>query len=348
MVTGLDEKMLLEQTRRRLQLAPADFIRLTPIFKGGSSRSFFRVELPPERSVILMEYSPDKEENAYFVHIADFLASLHIDVPLVLFHDQERHLVWMQDLGGIDLHSMRDDPWDERKQAYFAALDAAGRLHRDAPAAFDAKPFPLMRGFDAHLYNWEHDYFFENFVVGFCQLRDERADKARLRNELGGLIERLAAAGSTLIHRDLQSQNVMMQKRRACLIDFQGLRHGTLFYDLGSLLYDPYVSFYEAEREELLDFYFDHFLRNGQSPGGSREADRRLFWDASAQRLMQALGAYGYLGLNQGKTHFLDHIPAALERLSETARHSGRLPALHGLVQRCAEATRARAPQPLF
>jgi len=344
MVTGLNEDMLLEQTRERLKLAASDFIRLTPIFKGGSSRSFFRVELPPERSVILMEYSPDKEENAYFVEIANFLASLRIDVPLVLYHDTERHLVWMQDLGGIDLHSMKDDPWDERKQAYFAALDCVGRLHRDAPAAYEAKPFPLMRGFDEHLYTWEHDYFFENFVVGYCQLTDERGTKQALANELAGLIGRLSGSGCTLIHRDLQSQNVMMKKNRACLIDFQGLRQGTLFYDLGSLLYDPYVEFYESEREELLDFYFDHFLKNGSSPGGSREADRRLLQDASAQRLMQALGAYGYLGLAQGKTHFLDHIPAALEHLKQTAQASGQLKTLHSLVQRCEEAAARRAP----
>ncbi len=339
MVTGLNEEMLLEQTRERLTLDESAFIRLTPIFKGGSSRSFFRVELPPERSVILMEYSPDKEENHYFVEIADFLASLRIDVPQVLAHDAERHLIWMQDLGGIDLHSMKDDPWDERKEAYFAALDCVGRLHRDAKAAYEAKPFPLMRGFDTKLYQWEQDYFFEHFVVGYCRLTDDRNSKTALGTELAELIGRLTSTPSTLIHRDLQSQNVMMRKRRACLIDFQGLRHGTLFYDLGSLLFDPYVDFYDSEREELLDFYFDQFLKNGSSPGGSREADLKLLWDASAQRLMQALGAYGFLGLTQGKTHFLDHIPSALERLAETTKRSGQLTHLHEVVQRCQEAS---------
>jgi hypothetical protein len=34
------------------------------------------------------------------------------------------------------------------------------------------------------------------------------------------------------------------------------------------------------------------------------------------QRLMQALGAYGFLGLVKGKTAFLRHIPVASERLA--------------------------------
>ena len=42
------------------------------------------------------------------------------------------------------------------------------------------------------------------------------------------------------------------------------------------------------------------------------------------QRLMQALGAYGFLGLVKGRAHFLAHIPAALASLREvTARIEG-------------------------
>jgi len=35
------------------------------------------------------------------------------------------------------------------------------------------------------------------------------------------------------------------------------------------------------------------------------------------QRLMQALGAYGFLGRVKGKPSFLRHIPVAAERLAE-------------------------------
>jgi N-acetylmuramate 1-kinase len=36
------------------------------------------------------------------------------------------------------------------------------------------------------------------------------------------------------------------------------------------------------------------------------------------QRLMQALGAYGFLGLVKGHKHFLDYIPRAMRSLRET------------------------------
>jgi hypothetical protein len=124
---------------------------------------------------------------------------------------------------------------------------------------------------------------------------------------------------------------------QACLIDFQGLRRGTPFYDLGSLLYDPYVPFAHHEREDLLEYYFAEV--GFDSPDAPS-----LFYDASAQRLMQALGAYGFLGQKEGKEHFLRYIPAGLENLASASIKSGRLDSLHDLVCRCREALTHREP----
>ena len=64
-----------------------------------------------------------------------------------------------------------------------------------------------------------------------------------LETELSALGERLSGTGRCLVHRDLQSQNVMIRDGEPFLIDFQGMRFGSPFYDLGSLLCDPYVDF---------------------------------------------------------------------------------------------------------
>jgi len=45
------------------------------------------------------------------------------------------------------------------------------------------------------------------------------------------------------------------------------------------------------------------------------------------QRLMQALGAYGFLGLVKSHPHFLSHIPPALASLREIV---DRIPDLEG------------------
>ena len=59
------------------------------------------------------------------------------------------------------------------------------------------------------------------------------------------------------------------------------------------------------------------------------------FWEASAQRLMQALGAYGFLGLKKGLKAFLDHIPAGLHHLQCAAGNVTSLPQLLELSAAC-------------
>jgi aminoglycoside/choline kinase family phosphotransferase len=99
-----------------------------------------------------------------------------------------------------------------------------------------------------------------------------------------------------------------MRNGQAYLIDFQGMRPGLAQYDLASLLYDPYVDLTAAERTELLQHYC------GEEPTPDFCEILRL---CAMQRLMQALGAYGFLGLVKGHPHFLQHIPKAVDSLRE-------------------------------
>jgi hypothetical protein len=51
---------------------------------------------------------------------------------------------------------------------------------------------------------------------------------------------------------------------------------------------------------------------------------------------MQALGAYGFLGLVRERTAFLEHIPAALASLREVLARIPELAATRSLVERLA------------
>ena len=114
------------------------------------------------------------------------------------------------------------------------------------------------------------------------------------------------------------------------LIDFQGMRFGCPFYDLGSLLCDPYTALADAELDQLLSFYYG--LSKWEF---DPETFRNYFWQASAQRLMQTLGAYGFLGLKKGLKAFLEYIPAGLHNLQRAAAHTTSLPRLLELSETC-------------
>ena len=126
-----------------------------------------------------------------------------------------------------------------------------------------------------------------------------------------------------MVHRDFQSQNVIVRDGQAWLIDYQGLRPGRPEYDLASLLYDPYVRLPDGERRELLAYYAG--LHGAGEAFGS---DAGVFARCACQRLLQALGAYGKLGVGDGKKAFLEHIPNAVANLRSVLAESGLLPEL--------------------
>jgi aminoglycoside/choline kinase family phosphotransferase len=318
--------------REILGLAAGTEVTMTPVGMGGSDRDYFRVAAAARPPTVLMRYGRLYEENDGYAAVAEFLRGIGVVVPEIYGHDPGKRLILMEDLGDEDLFALRDAPWTLRRGLYEKTLLQAARLHGVFP---DRLPpgLRLMPGFDARLYRWERDYFFEECVRNACKVDLTAADAEALEGELSALADRLIETAPALVHRDLQSQNVMIRAGDPVLIDFQGLRPGSPFYDLGSLLFDPYVSFPEGGREDLLRFY--HEASGSPTPW---EAFRELFLLASAQRLMQALGAYGFLGLKRGKPHFLAHLRPALANLAAIAEEAGRLPRLLALVRRCQKA----------
>lgn len=308
---------LIDQTRSRFGL-PDDEIRIEPIEKGGSERRFYRVRLGP-RSLILVKYNDQREENRHYVRIAEVLDALGVRTPKIYFHDEAQGLIWMEDLGEHDLWSYREEPWSERRACYESALEEVFRLHERGWDGLSKFPFTLQIEFDAALYRWEQRYFFDNCVGRyFDNLGDPGKIEALATAPVWDAIaEKLAAWPRVLVHRDFQSQNILMHDGHAHLIDFQGLRPGLAHYDLASLLYDPYVRLSASERRELIDFYLG--LGHRHDLGKTRAEFDEIYRLSALQRLMQALGAYGYLGLVRGKPEFLAHIPVALGSLREVA-----------------------------
>jgi len=306
---------------------------LTVIEKGGSGRTFVRIVargLEEPRSLVLMHYSDERSDNLRFASVTDFLQRRGIPAPRIVCRREDLHLLWVEDLGEIDLGNFAASDWETaRGPAYEAALESVFLLHRIREEEAPGDLPELELSFDEALYRWEQHYFIDQFVARFVSAA--AAEALRQDPGLAALREELATLPRALVHRDFQSTNVMMVGSRACLIDYQGLRWGLPEYDLASLVYDPYTEFRPEEREALVSFYFDLKTRDGavENEAGFR---RRLVQCAS-QRLMQALGAYGYLSEVKGKRDFLRHIPTALDRLVALGRAEGGLAGLSGMLE---------------
>ncbi|HEX8312590.1 MAG TPA: phosphotransferase [Chthoniobacteraceae bacterium] len=304
---------LIDQTVSRFPRFADQEIVVVPLEKGGSDRNFYRIGVSDHHSLILAKYGQQRDENRHYVAIARFLAEVGVRVPEIYFHEESEGLIWMEDLGDQDLWSYRQEPWEMRRVLYEDALDQLFTLHSRAHTMHDGLP-ALQVAFDAELYLWEQNYFLEHCLSRYFELDPAVVEEHCDRERLNGIAVELAAEPRVFVHRDFQSQNIVIKEGAACFIDFQGMRPGLAQYDLASLLYDPYVKLTAAERAELLGYYMAKLPQTGARAGADFE---RLFLLCAMQRLMQALGAYGFLGLVKGRTHFLDHIPPAMANLRE-------------------------------
>lgn len=332
------EPLVVAETRRVLSIPDGSDLEFQAIEKGGSDRSFHRVACAGAPMAILMRYGNEREENGLFVGIGRYLAGIGVPVPRILGENRELRLIWLQDLGTTDLCGLSGRPWPGRRAPYGRALEGIAALHRRDPDEPAARGLTLSPSFDARLYHWEHEYFLENFVGRVCGLAADGA-RASVAAEFGRLTEMLLAAPRALVHRDFQSQNVMVHGEGVGFVDFQGMRVGTAYYDLASLLFDPYVALSAGERDDLLRDCGDLY----EQARGGPEDFRRMAYVAGCQRLMQALGAYGFLGLVKGRTAFLAHVPRGLRRLVEAIDGAGDFARLADLARRCADALERRA-----
>lgn len=286
---------ILSTVRQFLEVDPSVPITLEPIRRGASGRTIVRVKTAGREPFIGIHWTEEREDNAQFIPVGNFLKQARLRVPEII-HDRSRYRVALiEDLGDTDLLSLKDKPFSERLPFYRSAFEQVDKLFYAKPP----KEFHLMPPFDAALYRWEQEYFFEYLVEDFLGMDSTSLRKNPAFTELA---ERLGTVARHLVHRDFQSQNLMIKDGKVWLIDFQGLRRGRQEYDLASLIFDPYLDHSAEEREQLLALWEDI-------------ADERpletLFHECAAQRLMQALGAFGNILKNRGDEWFRPHIKTA-------------------------------------
>lgn len=273
------------------------------IDKGGSMRDFFKFEDPKRGKLVACFYSPDKRENFLYAPIAKFLKRNGFPVPEIFYDSSLDRSIVMRDAGNASLCEI---PEDKRKPAYEKVVASIARLHSDITEKFMQSPFELSPKFDDNLYKWEQNYFMEECVKGRFKI-----SCAFPEDNFKAIRQKLSAHPQALLHRDLQAQNIIVDGGgEISFIDFQGMRLGNPYYDLASLLFDPYADITPDMRSELLGKY-----ESEKQESSSCSEDMLNF--AASERLMQALGAYGFLSLKKGLGEYEKYFRPALLNLVE-------------------------------
>lgn len=304
----------------------------TLIGTGGSDRNYFRVR-HDGATAVMMQCAPGDGDFFRHLEYTRFFRKFSLPVPEIIKADAGNMTALFEDLGDLSLYSWlkcrRKSGQVER--FYAKALDMLIKLHGIITAQVTECPLLAGRIFDHDHLRWETSYFVQRFVEGTRGMNI--AGRQGLEDDFERLASKVAAFPRTIIHRDFQSQNIMVQQdENLRLIDYQGARMAPPAYDVVSLLWDPYYRLDDAARTRLLNHYMDGM---DAACGPAFDAGRFMetLLPCRLQRHMQALGAYGFLSDVKGKKFFLKHVTGALLMLKEEAALArDEYPALYTLV----------------
>lgn len=289
---------------------------------GGAASNRRYVRIFGERGSVIGVIGENRKENHAFVSLARQMSAQGVNVPEIyaVSPDEMRYL--QQDLGSLSLYDILPKyksvtPWPDN------VVETLHQVMRDLPRL----QYLTAKGFD-----FEHDAFREScfcdttvnwdlnyFKYCFVKLTGYPMDEIRLEADFKVLHDAILKTYTDcsewpFLYRDFQSRNVMLCQTsdglKPYFIDFQGGYRGPVYYDVASFLWQTRAGYPRQLRNELLHTYvtaLQEFVNVGEDEFHNKLGYFVIF------RLLQTLGTYGYRGLYEHKTMFIDPIVASLK-----------------------------------
>ena len=311
----------------------------------GSGRMFFRINSKHKNPAkILMCASEDNVDFDRFVEIGAFLHKQQLGVPEIISVNPENHTVIMEDLGDDTLYNLvkKCETRKEIEKLYkkviqwlvkFQVTTYNNIVPEGSSPAEDKLP---LRLFDYDYLRWETTYFRDNFLQKYCNI--DQKQLTELDAEFDQMAKDTLTSPQVMIHRDFQSQNILIKNCEVRIVDFQGARIGHIGYDLMSLINDPYIHLDKDLRFSLFEYFFNLLAETPlllplleKKPLRSIMA---IVHPVALQRGMQALGAYAFLSQEKGKKEYIQFIKPGLQILKETLQSREEYPELKAVLMK--------------
>ncbi len=284
-----------------------------PILSHGSERLIIRLHSEDGSSSIGI-VNRHIEENKAFINFGSHFKNAGLNVPQIYIISPDNDSYILEDLGDETLLKRLSDEKgfnDDKILLYKKIIDELPKFQVTAGKDIDYSLCYQYNEFGSDNIDFDLEYFKERFLQAFYKgtiAHDElNDDLLYIKDKI------LEFPREYFLYRDFQSRNIMIKNNEPFFIDFQSGRKGALLYDLVSLLYDAKADIPQPIREELLEYYLSIIVKYVKEDTGKM---RQYFWYFAIVRILQAMGAYGFLGIVKGKRKFLESIPYALKNIN--------------------------------
>jgi len=279
----------------------------------ASTRRFHRLFLAGGGTRIVMDYGVPFEGETDDVRLARIFQRATLPVARVISVLPEAGALVLEDLGDDTFESalarLPSGDSAARHALYRSAVSLACDIALQGTESLAQSERASGPALDEERFLFEMRFFVEHYVGSYLGRPDVGAE---LREGLESLARAAASHPRVLCHRDYHSRNIMIRPGgELSMVDIQDARWGPDTYDLASLLRDAYVDLNESAVDDLFDLY------RRQLAGSVDQAKLRERFDVtSAQRMIKALGTFGYQIAVLGRERYRSAIPRTVERLT--------------------------------
>ncbi len=276
----------------------------------ASFRRYARITLN-NKTFMLMDAPPSKEDCVPFVTIDEFFDQHGVRVPHIIAKDLEHGFLLLEDFGDVVLSSLLNE---ETVDAHYAqsfkqliqlqSIDGTGELPEYS--------YDKLIGEMELLTDW---------LLPSLDVQITQDEAALIKRTFAVLANAAVAQPQVIVHRDFHSRNLMQiaGETEQGVIDFQDAVIGADTYDLISITRDAYVQWNADRVYSWFKTFYDLLPESSK-----QERDFEQFkQDAdmmAIQRHIKILGIFVRLFERDGKSGYLKDLPRVMWYLIEESK----------------------------
>ena len=276
----------------------------------ASFRRYARIILN-NKTFMLMDAPPEKEDCRPFVSIDEFFYRHGVRVPHIVAKDLENGFLLLEDFGDVLLSTLLDDQTVDANYAQsFKQLIQLQSI--DGQNQFPAYSYEKLISEMELLTDW---------LLPSLKIQPTESEQALIKRTFAILANAALAQPQVIVHRDFHSRNLMILdgETEQGVIDFQDAVIGADTYDLISITRDAYVQ-WNAERVYGWFKVFYDLLPESAKEDRDFEQFKQDADLMAIQRHIKILGIFVRLFERDGKSGYLKDLPRVMWYLLEESK----------------------------
>ena len=287
-----------------------DQFKIAFLAGDASFRRYARIQLQ-NKTYMLMDAPPEKEDCVPFVTIDEFFAGHGVRVPQIVAKDLVQGFLLLEDFGDVLLSTLlNDETVDKYYEQSFKQLIQLQSI--DGTNQFPAYSYEKLMSEMQLLTDW---------MLPSLAIQPTAEQKKTIDDAFDFLARAAVAQPQVIVHRDFHSRNLMKIENELELgvIDFQDAVIGADTYDLISITRDAYVQWNAEHVYQWFRTFYD-LLPESAKQNRSFEQFKRDADLMAIQRHIKILGIFVRLFERDGKSGYLKDLPRVMWYLLDESR----------------------------